>query len=190
MDHPSLAIIAEGVAAAGVRVARFEFLYMQARSADGRRRGPDPPARLLATWRTVIEAVAPEPIGRSRLAVGGRSMGGRIASMLADEVGVGALVCIGYPFHPVGKPERTRTAHLEEMRTPALIVQGERDPMGRADEVTGYRLSPSIELHWIEDGDHSLRPRRASGRTEAQTLAEATTAIIDFLRRLSHRHER
>ncbi|MDA0256647.1 MAG: dienelactone hydrolase family protein, partial [Chloroflexi bacterium] len=143
------------------------------------------PARLLATWRAVIEALAPEPAARARLAIGGRSMGGRIASMLADEVGSAALVCLGYPFHPAGKPERLRTAHLQELRTPTLIVQGERDPMGRPDEVASYRLSPSIELRWLADGDHSFRPRRASGRTEAQSLAEATAAVVEFLARVT-----
>lgn len=181
MDHPSLAAIAQGVAAAGIRVARFEFPYMRARRADGRRRAPDAPPRLLATWRAVIELLAPEPATRSRLAIGGRSMGGRIASMLADEAGVAALICLGYPFHPTGRPERLRTAHLEELRTPMLIVQGERDPMGRSDEVARYRLSPAIELHWLADGDHSFRPRRAPGRTEAQNLGEATAAVVDFL---------
>jgi len=182
MDHPSLARIAEGVAAAGIRVARFEFPYMRARRADGRRRAPDPPARLLATWRAVIEELAPTAERRARLAIGGRSMGGRIASMLADEAGVAALVCIGYPFHPLGRPERLRTTHLEGLRTPTLIVQGERDAMGSAAEVAGYRLSPAIELHWIADGDHSLRPRRASGRSEAQSLDEAVAAVFAFLR--------
>jgi predicted alpha/beta-hydrolase family hydrolase len=185
MDHPSLAAIAEGVAAAGIRVARFEFPYMRARRADGRRRAPDAPLRLLATWRAVVELLAPDPATRSRLAIGGRSMGGRIASMLADEVGAAALVCLGYPFHPAGKPERLRTSHLEELRTSTLVVQGERDPMGRFDEVAGYRLSPSIELHWLADGDHSFRPRRTSGRTEAQNLGEATAAVIDFLTRVT-----
>ncbi len=132
----------------------------------------------------MIEELAPEP-PRAGLAIGGRSMGGRIASMLADEVDAAALVCLGYPFHPTGKPERLRTAHLEQLRTPTLIVQGERDPMGRAEEVAGYRLSPAIELRWLADGDHSFRPRRSSGRSEAANIDEATAAVVDFLARVT-----
>ena len=113
--------------------------------------------------------------------IGGKSLGGRIASMAADEAGVAGLVCLGYPFHPPGKPERLRTKHLETLRTPTLIVQGTRDALGSREDVAGYRLSPSIRIAWIEDGDHSFKPRASSGRTEAQTLAEAIAHVQEFL---------
>jgi len=108
-------------------------------------------------------------------------MGGRIASMVADETGVDGLVCLGYPFHPPGHPEKLRTTHLERLVTPALFVQGTRDPFGTHEEVAGYRLSPAIRFHWSEDGDHSLKPRKSSGRTEPQNLEEAIAAIRGFL---------
>ncbi len=116
--------------------------------------------------------------------IGGKSMGGRIASMVADEVGARGLVCLGYPFHPPGRPVGLRTKHLEELRTPALIIQGTRDQFGQRDEVAGYKLSPRIRIVWIEDGDHSLKPRARSGRTEAQNLAEAIVAVSEFVRGL------
>jgi hypothetical protein len=90
-------------------------------------------------------------------------------------------VCLGYPFHPPGRPEQLRTAHLETLRTPALIVQGTRDPFGTPAEVAGYRLSPSIRLHWIEDGDHSLAPRKSSGRTRRDAQDDAIARVAEFV---------
>ena len=104
-----------------------------------------------------------------------------MASRVADEIGVRGLVCLGYPFHPPGKPERLRVAHLTALRTPALVVQGTRDPFGMPEEVIGYRLAPAIHVHWIDDGDHSLVPRKASGRTKRETWAEAVEAAAAFI---------
>jgi hypothetical protein len=116
--------------------------------------------------------------------IGGKSMGGRMAAMLADEVGAVGLVCLGYPFHPPGKPERTRLEALAALRTPALICQGERDPFGNRDDVAGYTLSPSVQLAWIPDGEHSFKPRKASGTTWAQNLQTAVAAVQGFLAEL------
>jgi predicted alpha/beta-hydrolase family hydrolase len=180
MDDPYLEAIARGLAANGLRVARFEFPYMARRRAGGTRRPPDREAVLLATWRDAIAALG----GGAGLVIGGKSMGGRMASLVADEVGARGLVCLGYPFHPPGRPERLRTAHLADLRTPALIVQGTRDSFGTPAEVSGYRLSPAIQVEWIEDGDHSLAPSRGSGRTRAQNLAAALAATTAFVARL------
>ena len=100
------------------------------------------------------------------------------------EAGVAGLVCLGYPFHPAGKPESLRTAHLEALRTPCLIAQGSRDPFGTREEVAGYALAPSIHLHWAEDGNHDLVPRKSSGRSAAQNWSEAQDAIAAFLEAL------
>ena len=111
-------------------------------------------------------------------------MGGRVASMLADELfadrQIAGLVCLGYPFHPPGQPDKLRTAHLETLKTPALICQGARDPFGTREEVSGYRLSPKIELHWLEDGDHDFRPRKASGLTTGGNLDAAAERVADW----------
>jgi uncharacterized protein len=181
MDTPFLGGVARGLAAAGYRVARFELPYMRRRRADGRRRRPDPPAVLSADWRAAIAALG-DP---GRLVIGGKSMGGRIASMVADEAGVAGLVCLGYPFHPVGKPERLRTAHLRDLATPALFVQGERDPFGSREEVDAYELSPAVEMAWLPDGDHSWAPRKASGRTAKENLAAGVAAVVEWLERLA-----
>ena len=120
-----------------------------------------------------------------RLVIGGKSMGGRMASLVADGAGVRGLVCLGYPFHPPGQPGRLRTAHLKDLRTPTLIVQGTRDPLGSRADVEGYDLSPAIRLVWLEDGDHSFKPRVSSGHKEKEHLAAAVAAITTFVQGLA-----
>jgi predicted alpha/beta-hydrolase family hydrolase len=180
MDHPFMNAIAQGIAGKEIRVARFEFPYMAARRSGGPRRAPDREPMLMQTWRDVVaELGAPE-----RMVIGGKSMGGRIASMIADDTGVAGLVCLGYPFHPPGAPSKLRTKHLEKLRTPALIVQGARDSFGLPEEVAKYQLSPKIRVAWIADGDHSFKPRARSGRTYEQNLADAIERIQSFIESL------
>ncbi|MCA9178819.1 MAG: dienelactone hydrolase family protein [Planctomycetales bacterium] len=178
MDTPFMSAMAARIAEQGVRVARFEFEYMHLRRVDGKKRGPDGERKCLECWRDVI-ARLPRP-----LAIGGKSMGGRMASLLADEQQVAALVCLGYPFHPAGKPDKLRVAHLESIRTPTLILQGERDSLGDLDEVSGYRLSDSIQVEWLPDGDHSFKPRRSSGHTEQGNWQTAADSAAAFLKRV------
>ena len=180
MDSDFMTTIAEGLAERGCRVVRFEFDYMRRRRESGRRAAPDRAPKLLDAWRAVAAQ-----IGRpQRLLIGGKSMGGRIASMVADELGVRGLCCLGYPFHPPGKPERLRTVHLAELRTRTLILQGSRDSFGTRDEIEGYDLSPTIRVHYLEDGDHSFKPRKASGRNLDQNLEEAIDQLDAFSRAL------
>ena len=183
MDADAMELLAGALAQAGVRVVRFEFPYMQRRRATGRAGGPDRQPVLEETWRAVIAQVAADHTGEGAagLAIGGRSMGGRIASLVADECGVAALVCFAYPFHPPGRPDKLRTAHLAELRTPTLILQGERDPFGTREEVAGYRLSAAAMVQWIGDGDHGFKPRKRSGRTLEQNTAEAVARTVTFL---------
>jgi predicted alpha/beta-hydrolase family hydrolase len=184
MDARWMDDVAALLGSRGIRVVRFEFGYMAARR-DGVRRPPPRAESLAGEFRDAVDAATDSlPVG-GRLLIGGKSMGGRVASYVADELldggAVAGLVCLGYPFHPPEKPEQLRTAHLATLRTPTLICQGTRDPLGSLDEVAGYALSPTIELHWLEDGDHELRPRKAvSGRTFAQNLAEAADAVAAF----------
>ena len=169
--------VAEGVAASGIRVIRFEFPYMQRRRETGQRGAPDPPRILMQSYRDAIDQAG----GGSKLVIGGKSLGGRIASMVADEAKVLGLVCLGYPFHPPGQPGKTRTAHLENLRTPTLILQGMRDSFGSPQDVAGYQLSPAIRIEWLEDGDHSFKPRVRSGRTEADNQTAAVELVADFI---------
>ena len=120
-----------------------------------------------------------------RLFIGGKSLGGRVASLIADEVfaagEISGLICLGYPFHPPKKPENLRTAHLKVLGCPALIIQGTRDPLGSRDEVAGYAVDERIQLIWLEDGDHDLRPRKMSGETFEGHLEAAAAAINTFV---------
>ena len=159
---------------------RFEFPYMQRRREDGKKRPPDKQEVLLDAWRRVIAELGPE-----RLVIGGKSMGARMASLVADENGVAGLLCFGYPFHPPGKPERTRIDHLRHLATPTLIAQGTRDPFGHREEVRGYPLDPAIAFHWAEDGNHDLAPRKRSGYTPQGNLSAALDAADGFLRGLT-----
>src|SRR3546814_5000837 len=128
-----MAQMTERLVARGIEVFRFEFAYMAERRHTGRKRPPNPQVQLLQQWRDVYDYVRQQTEGR--LAIGGKSMGGRMASLLADELEVDALVCLGYPFYATGKPEKPRVAHLAELRTPTLIVQGERDALGDRNTV-------------------------------------------------------
>jgi len=179
MDSPFMDFFARGIAGCGCRVVRFEFPYMAARRADGSRRPPDRPDVLLDCWQRVIDRLGPQ-----HLVIGGKSLGGRMASMIADAAGVRGVVCLGYPFHPPGQAQKVRIAHLQVLRTPALIVQGTRDPFGTPGEVESYKLAPSVTVHWLADGDHGFAPRRASGRTERQNREEALARVGRFLEQL------
>lgn len=181
MDSTFMEEMAQKLAARGVAVVRFEFPYMATRREDGRRRPPNPQGQLLDHWRAVHAEVRQQVTGQ--LAIGGKSMGGRMASLLADELNADALICLGYPFYAAGKPEKPRVAHLAELKTPTLIVQGERDALGDRATVAGYQLSPSIQLHWLTAGDHDLKPLKASGFTHAQHLDSAADAVAAFLAR-------
>ena len=177
MDSPFMAAFAEGLAAEGFRAARFEFPYMTERRETGSKRPPDRANVLLDTWRDVIGE-----LGGDTLVIGGKSMGGRIASMVADETGVKGLVCLGYPFHGPGKPMNPdRLAHLQNLKTPSLFCQGARDTLGSREDAETYTLSPAIAFHWLDDGDHGFKPRKASGLTEDGNWRSAIGAIVRFL---------
>jgi predicted alpha/beta-hydrolase family hydrolase len=179
MDSEFMNEMAQRLAALGVGVVRFEFPYMAERRLGGGKRPPNPQQVLLECWREVYRQVRPLVTGK--LAIGGKSMGGRMASLLADELGADALVCLGYPFYAVGKPEKPRVEHLAQLKTPTLIVQGERDALGNREAVQGYALSPSIEVSWLVAGDHDLKPLKASGFSHAQHLQAAAEKVAGFL---------
>jgi len=177
MDSPFMEHVARGLAACGLRVVRFEFPYMRRCREVGRSGRPDSTDLLIERWRAVLDYLN-EP---EETIIGGKSLGGRIASMIAEEAGVAGLVCLGYPFHPPGRPDRLRTAHLNALCTPTLILQGTRDPFGLPEEIETYGLSTFIRVAFLEDGDHSFKPRVRSGRTLEQNLDEAVGAIAHFI---------
>lgn len=179
MDSGFMNEMATLLAVQGVNVLRFEFPYMAQRRQDGGKRPPNPAPKLLECWRDVYATVRPYVAGR--LAIGGKSMGGRMASLLADEVGADALVCLGYPFYAVGKPEKPRVEHLAALKTRTLIVQGERDALGNREVVQGYALSPSLEVAWLVAGDHDLKPLKASGFSHEQHMEAAAQRVAGFL---------
>lgn len=182
MDSPFMATMASLLAERGVDVVRFEFAYMARRREEGIKAPPDRAARLIDCFQAVLDEVrrtAPGPVW-----AGGKSMGGRMATLLAAEPGVApdGGVVFGYPFHPPGKPEKTRLDHFPALAAPVLICQGERDPFGKPHEVAGYSLPPSVTLQWIADGDHDLTPRKRSGIDPRANLAGAAGRAVDFIR--------
>jgi predicted alpha/beta-hydrolase family hydrolase len=184
MDSASMTATTKALADAGFRIARFEFAYMAAR----RTTGPKPPPRaetVMPEYAAAIDALK----SKGKLVIGGKSMGGRVASMIADEMQtagrIAGLLCLGYPFHPPEKPQQLRTAHLAELKTPTLIVQGSRDPFGTPPEVATYKLSKTIEILWLEDGDHDLKPRKKiSGFSAADHLKTMAERVAAWSRRL------
>lgn len=189
MDSPFMSRVAADLASHGLDVARFEFPYMQRRREDGKRRPPDRMPVLLESFAEAVESIRRD-VRPEVLVIGGKSMGGRAASMVADELCADGVVCLGYPFHPPGRPSTLRTEHLKNLLTPTLLVQGTRDALGNREEVASLDLSRSIEIFWAEDGDHDLRPRRASGRTFDDNLAAALHRIEGFVRCLAPRSGR
>jgi predicted alpha/beta-hydrolase family hydrolase len=185
MDSASMTAAANALADVGFRVARFEFAYMAARrTSEGRK----PPPRA-ETLNPEYEAAIAELGASGPLIIGGKSMGGRVASMIADDLHrrgkIAGLLCLGYPFHPPGQPEKLRTGHLTGLTTPALICQGTRDEFGTRDEVPGYDLSDSMEILWLQDGDHDLKPRKTiSGFSSADHLATMAKAAKAWAERL------
>lgn len=184
MDSDFMNYITQGLVDQGVQVIRFEFPYMQKRREDGKKRPPDRAPKLLEYFQQVISECQPD-----KVVIGGKSMGGRMASLLASELNelddnigskVKGIVCLGYPFHAPGKPENVRNTHFGDIRIPKLIVQGTRDAFGNQEEVSGYDCF-NHKIAWIEDGNHDLLPRKKSGLTHEDNLNEAVHQILDFM---------
>ncbi|MGD9476723.1 alpha/beta family hydrolase [Shinella sp. G-2] len=178
MDSAAMNAAVAALAAEGLRVARFEFSYMAARRTQGSRRPPPKAETLNPEFRAAVAALG----AKGRLVIGGKSMGGRVASMVAEDLHaegrIAGLLCLGYPFHPPEKPKQLRTAHLMTLTVPTLICQGTRDPFGTKDEVPGYGLPERIRLLWLEDGDHDLKPRKSvSGFSAADHLATMAKTV-------------
>ncbi len=164
----------------GIRVMRFEFAYMAGRRTTGKKPPPPKAEKLISEFMAVLESIdAPE------IYIGGKSLGGRVASMMAQECytkGLAkGLVCLGYPFHPPGKPDSLRTAHFADFTCPTLICQGERDPFGKREEVETYKLPKSMAFHWAPSGNHDMTPLKRSGLTSQDNWQAAAKAVAKFM---------
>ena len=180
MDSDFMEDMTQRLLELGVSVVRFEFPYMAQRRIDAIRRPPNKIEVLQDTWRSIYSQVREQADGPVIMA--GKSMGGRVASMLADELQPLALICLGYPFYPVNKLDKPRTAHLLDLSTPTLIVQGERDALGCLDVVQDYELSSAIEIEWLAMADHDLKPLKRSGCTHDQYLQRTALRMADFIK--------
>ncbi len=176
MDSDFMNAIANGLYNRGFAVCRFEFPYMQERRRTGKKRPPDRAPKLMACFEEVVNLCG----GYANCVVAGKSMGGRMASMLAAQQPVKGVVCLGYPFHAPGKPEKTRIDHFVDIQSPALIIQGERDPFGKLAEVSDYPVA-DVDIAWLPDGDHDFKPRKKSGITHMQNIEQAVNLMADFL---------
>lgn len=184
MDSTGMTRIAASITAQGVRVVRFEFPYMAGRRSGGKRKPPPRAEKLMPVYSAIV-AAAHHRFPDAPLLIGGKSMGGRVATMIADEhyaAGtIAGAVAIGYPFHPPTAPEKLRTAHLEALACPLLICQGTRDSFGTEAEVSAYELSQSVKLQWFADGDHDLKPRVRSGETWGGHIARIGAEVSNWL---------
>jgi predicted alpha/beta-hydrolase family hydrolase len=180
-DHRFMVAFGRGLASRGLHVVTFNFPYV-----ERGRRVPDSNETLEACWVAVLESVVEKAGPRAPIFVGGKSMGGRIASQVAAKPGPGVLsglVFLGYPLHPPGRPEQRRTAHWPGIRVPALFVQGSRDAFGSPDEVRAElpRYRGHATLLVIEGGDHSLAVPRKSGRSQEEVYDEVQGQIVRWI---------
>ncbi len=174
-----MAQMAQDLAAQQVSVLRFNFNYMDKRLHDGKRYPPDRMPKLIDCFNQVLANVNTNlPIFLM-----GKSMGGRVAATLAEQAltKVNGVICLGYPFHPQKQPEKLRLAPLQNTQLPVLIIQGERDALGNKSEITGYLMSPLCQIEYLPDGDHDLKPRKKSGVSHQDNLAQAVQLIVTFI---------
>ncbi|HBC3981553.1 TPA: alpha/beta fold hydrolase [Vibrio parahaemolyticus] len=176
MEHDFMTAVAKGLVEQGIRVVRFNFPYMVKRSEDGKKRPPDRAPKLLEAYSEVNAHFASSPV-----VIGGKSMGGRMASLLAEHELVAGIACLGFPFHPPGKPEKFKGDHLASIDKPTLILQGERDTFGKREEFDEFVFSQQVKVSFLPDGDHSFKPRKSSGHTEAGNIALAVEQLSAFI---------
>lgn len=167
----------------GIGTIRFEFPYMQKRRQDGKKRPPDREPVLLEYFSGVIDRVRAELGSGSLILVGGKSMGGRMASILASRRDdIDGVICFGYPFHPPGKLDRWRTAHFRDLNCPILVLQGTRDPFGKPDELADHQQElEAIDLRWLEGGNHDFQTLKGQPQTQSELIAQAARETRIFV---------
>ncbi|CAJ1809149.1 hypothetical protein PEKONANI_01500 [Aeromonas jandaei] len=180
MEHAFLAELSRLLAGPDIEVVRFNFPYMSKRALDGKRRPPDRQPVLLDHWREMVREFA-----HPRLFLAGKSMGGRMAVEISDEIycemNAAGLLILGYPFHPPARPDRWRGEVLKQIKTPTLLLQGERDTFGSRVELADFPFSSAVSVHWLTDGDHGFKPRKSSGLCEQDNLQQAASRIRQFV---------
>jgi len=189
MHHEFMENITQGLNQANINVLRFNFPYMDKRSQLGKRYPPDRMPKLLDCYQAIIEEYINASVTVNNkllpLFIGGKSMGSRVAATLAgyesNRDKIMGVFCLGYPFHPTKKPEKLRLEPLQETLKPILIVQGERDTLGTATEISNYDYSELCQCVFLADGDHSLKPRVKSGFTYQQHIDSAIQDIVNFI---------
>ncbi|KXS52556.1 MAG: Uncharacterized protein AWU57_3056, partial [Marinobacter sp. T13-3] len=184
MDSTFMEALADSLDREGIACVRFEFPYMIKRRADGRKRPPDRAPVLLDAFREAVAKVRSEQGQGCKLLVGGKSMGGRMASLLASEDigGIDGVACYGYPFHPPGKMDRWRIDHFETLQCPLLVIQGTRDPFGKPAEIASVgAISGLTRLIWLEGGNHDFQPLKKQPETQVQLIARAASETRRFV---------
>ena len=180
MEHAFLAELSRLLAGPDIEVVRFNFPYMSKRAQDGKRRPPDRQPVLLDHWHEMVREFA-----HPRLFLAGKSMGGRMAAEISDEIycemNAAGLLILGYPFHPPARPDRWRGEVLKQIKTPTLLLQGERDTFGSRVELADFPFSSAVLVHWLTDGDHGFKPRKSSGLCEQDNLQQAASRIRQFV---------
>lgn len=185
-DSDFMQAIAKRLETNGVKVVLFDFPYMQKMKAENRRRPPDRMPKLIQAYQEkILEVIQSLDKSQKNIFIAGKSMGGRVASMLASSSSVihslKGVICLGFPFHPPKSPDKYRGEHLENINLPVMILQGERDPFGTKQEVENFNLSKSVDTYFIADGDHSFKPRVKSGHTLEANYSDTVARIIAFM---------
>ena len=185
MANPFMETMAKGLVTSGVRVVRFHFPYMERMVRTGEKIPPDGAGKLRQGFNDVIQhCIEVEGCPPANLVIGGKSMGARIASMVATGTRVAGVICLGYPFHPPRKPDLWRARHLKVIDTPTLICQGECDPFGTREEVSQLEWSPAVDFKWLRDGDHNFTPSGAGQAGWAANMQDAIAACNSFIDRV------
>ena len=184
MDSSFMDLLAESLDEQGIASVRFEFPYMVKRRLDGKKRPPDRQPGLLACFSEVLAQVRAEVGNQCAVLIGGKSMGGRMASLLASErpEGISGVVGYGYPFHPPGKLDKWRTEHFPALQCPFLVIQGTRDPFGSYQQIEDYgHLAGLSRLVWLQGGNHDFQPLKKQPESQAQLIASAAQATRQFV---------
>ncbi|MFB2652148.1 alpha/beta fold hydrolase [Shewanella seohaensis] len=182
-DSDFMCQMAVGLVAKGFQVMRFNFPYMQANAVDGKKRPPDRAPKLLARFSEMLDVAHAQPMVK-RVVLMGKSMGGRMAALLACDSAqasrIDSVICFGYPFIPL-KGGEPRLEPLNDCQVPVLVLQGERDKFGGKMQIPSWPLKRDIQIEYLADGDHSFVPRKSSGTTEAANLALAVDLSAKFI---------